>query len=134
MTITRWDAIQSSDVCQPLAEVAVRRPPGRQPLLRLDRLSRVAELTALGEVRGPSAALTGASAWRADEMSQDIKQVAWNSQGGTAEGGVVRKITKATQLVGRQVRASKEDPQYLARSEKSGGEAVHKPSTLTRMS
>jgi hypothetical protein len=28
------------------------------------------------------------------------------------------------------VRASKDDPQYLVRSEKSGGEAVHKPSAL----
>jgi hypothetical protein len=30
----------------------------------------------------------------------------------------------------RKVRASKDDPQYLLRSEKSGDEAVHKPSAL----
>jgi hypothetical protein len=28
------------------------------------------------------------------------------------------------------VRASKDDPQYLVKSEKSGGEAVHKPDAL----
>jgi hypothetical protein len=58
-------------------------------------------------------------------------QVTWNSHGGTAEGEVVRKITEDTELAGRQVRASKDDPQYLVRSDKSGGEAVHKPSALT---
>jgi hypothetical protein len=30
------------------------------------------------------------------------------------------------------VRASKDEPQYLVRSEKSGGTAVHKPGALTR--
>jgi Hypervirulence associated proteins TUDOR domain len=70
-------------------------------------------------------------------MAQDFKKgdrVTWNSHGGTAEGEVVRKITKDTQLAGRQVRASKDDPQYLVRSDKSGGEAVHKPSALTKKS
>jgi Hypervirulence associated proteins TUDOR domain len=70
-------------------------------------------------------------------MAQDFKKgdrVTWNSHGGTAEGEVLRKITKDTELAGRQVRASKDDPQYLVRSEKSGGEAVHKPSALTKKS
>jgi DUF2945 family protein len=68
-------------------------------------------------------------------MTNDFKKgdhVTWNSHGGTAEGEVVRKITEDTQVAGRQVRASKDDPQYLVRSEKSGGEAVHKPSALTK--
>jgi len=30
------------------------------------------------------------------------------------------------------VRASRDEPQYLVRSEKSGGEAVHKPDALTK--
>jgi hypothetical protein len=38
-----------------------------------------------------------------------------------------RKITSDTQAAGRTVRASEDDPQYLVKSEKSGGEAVHKP-------
>jgi hypothetical protein len=52
--------------------------------------------------------------------------------GGSAEGEVVRKITENTELAGRQVRASKDDPQYLVRSDESGGEAVHKPSALNK--
>jgi len=30
------------------------------------------------------------------------------------------------------VKASEDEPQYLVRSEKGGGEAVHKPSALKR--
>ena len=39
-------------------------------------------------------------------------------------------ITDVAQLAGRTVAASPEDPQFLVRSEKSGGTAVHKPSAL----
>ena len=56
--------------------------------------------------------------------------VTWKSHGGEAEGEVVKKITSDTEEAGRTVRASKDDPQYLVRSEKSGGEAVHKPGAL----
>jgi hypothetical protein len=58
--------------------------------------------------------------------------VSWNSHGSTAEGVVVRKITEDTTAAGRTVRATEEEPQFLVRSDKSGGEAVHKPSALTR--
>ena len=59
-------------------------------------------------------------------------EVTWSSHGGEAVGRVKRKITSDTELAGRTVRASKDDPQYLVVSDKSGGEAVHKPSALTR--
>jgi Hypervirulence associated proteins TUDOR domain len=49
--------------------------------------------------------------------------------GGSAEGEVLRKITEDTELAGRKVRASKDDPQYLVRSDDSGGEAVPKAET-----
>lgn len=58
--------------------------------------------------------------------------VEWNSHGSTAEGEVVKKITSDTKAASRQVRASEDDPQYLVRSDKSGGEAVHKPEALRR--
>jgi hypothetical protein len=38
---------------------------------------------------------------------------------------VLRKITEDTEVAGRKIRASKDDPQYVVRSGKSGGEAVH---------
>jgi hypothetical protein len=69
-------------------------------------------------------------------MADDFKQgdkVVWSSHGqDDTPGVVVRKITSDTTAGGRKVRASEEDPQYLVRSEKGGGEAVHKPSALKR--
>jgi hypothetical protein len=69
-------------------------------------------------------------------MSNDFKKgdkVVWSSHGeDDTPGVVVRKITEDTDAGGRKVRASKDDPQYLVRSEKGGGEAVHKPSALKR--
>ena len=60
-------------------------------------------------------------------------QVVWSSHGQDDTPGVVeRKITSDTELAGRTVRASEEEPQYLVRSEKGGGEAVHKPDALKR--
>jgi hypothetical protein len=59
-------------------------------------------------------------------------RVRWKSHGGEAVGTVERKITSETDAGGRHVKASKDDPQYLVRSEKSGGTAVHKPSALSR--
>ena len=58
--------------------------------------------------------------------------VTWTSHGGTAEGTVEKKITTETEAGGRKVKASKDEPQYLVKSEKSGGEAVHKPGALDK--
>ena len=65
----------------------------------------------------------------ADELRKG-DHVSWKSHGGTAEGTVEKKITTETEAAGRTVKASKDEPQYLVKSEKSGGEAVHKPSAL----
>ena len=59
-------------------------------------------------------------------------KVTWQSHGGTAEGVVEKKITSDSEAAGRRVRASKDEPQYLVKSDKSGGEAVHKPDALTK--
>jgi hypothetical protein len=56
--------------------------------------------------------------------------VTWKSHGGTAEGTVEEEITSDTEAAGRTVRASEDEPQYRVRSEKSGRDAVHKPSAL----
>jgi hypothetical protein len=61
-------------------------------------------------------------------------RVEWASHGGTAVGTVKRKITSDTEAAGRTVRASEDEPQYLVESEKSGGEAVHKPGALKKTS
>ena len=67
-----------------------------------------------------------------DETFSKGDHVTWKSHGGTAEGTVEKKITEDTEAAGRTVRASKDDPQYLVKSEKSGGEAVHKPGALKK--
>lgn len=54
-------------------------------------------------------------------------KVTWKSHGGTAEGTVERKITEDTEEAGRTVRASADDPQYLVRSDESGGTACTSP-------
>ncbi len=61
-------------------------------------------------------------------------KVTWQSHGSTAAGEVEKKITSDTEAGGRKVKASKDEPQYLVRSDKSGGTAVHKPDALTRQS
>jgi hypothetical protein len=58
--------------------------------------------------------------------------VKWKSHGGEAVGVVEKIITEDTEAAGRTVRASKDEPQYLVKSEKSGGEAVHKGSALKK--
>ena len=61
-------------------------------------------------------------------------KVSWQSHGSTAHGVVERVITERTEEAGRTVDASKEEPQYLVRSDKSGGTAVHRASALSRRS
>jgi hypothetical protein len=61
-------------------------------------------------------------------------KVSWQSHGSTAEGTVQEEITSDTTAAKRKVRASKEDPQYRVRSEKSGNDAVHKPEALKKRS
>jgi hypothetical protein len=73
----------------------------------------------------------GTSMGMAAEFKKGDK-VEWNSHGGKAVGEVVRKLTSETKAGGRKVKASEDEPQYLVRSEKSGGEAVHKLGALKR--
>lgn len=67
----------------------------------------------------------------AHEFSPGDK-VSWSAHGGRAHGHVKRKITSDTELAGRSVRASAEEPQYLVHSDSGSGDAVHKPSALRR--
>lgn len=46
---------------------------------------------------------------------------------------MVKRVTKPMNIKGHHVEASKDDPQYVVRSD-NGGRAVHKPSALRRIS
>lgn len=66
-----------------------------------------------------------------DELDKGDK-VTWKTHGTTTEGTVEEKLTSRTEAGGRTVAASKDDPQYLVKSDKSGREAVHKPTALEK--
>ena len=68
----------------------------------------------------------------ADEKLSKGDQVEWSSHGSTAEGTVEKEITTETEAAGRTVKASKDEPQYEVKSDKSGGTAVHKPEALRK--
>ncbi|MBY0610854.1 MAG: DUF2945 domain-containing protein [Beijerinckiaceae bacterium] len=68
-------------------------------------------------------------------MAKELKKgdtVEWDSAGGHSVGKVIRKQTSPTKIKGHTVNASKDDPQYIVKSDKSGGEAAHKASALKK--
>ncbi len=66
-----------------------------------------------------------------DELEKGDK-VTWSSHGTEVPGTVEKKITSETEEAGRKVKASKEEPQYEVKSDRSGREAVHTPSALDK--
>ncbi|MGD1859205.1 MAG: DUF2945 domain-containing protein [Leptolyngbyaceae cyanobacterium] len=63
---------------------------------------------------------------------QSGDQVEWNTSQGKTTGKVVKKLTSSTQIKGHTVSASKEEPQYLVESDKTGEQAAHKPDALSK--
>ena len=79
----------------------------------------------------------GSGGERIDDMAAEkfLKAgdtVSWESSGGHATGKVVKKVTSPTQIKGHKVAASKENPEYIVKSGKSGGIAAHKASALKK--
>jgi Hypervirulence associated proteins TUDOR domain len=70
-------------------------------------------------------------------MTDDFKvgdHVEWNSEAGRVRGTIKKKITSEITFRGYTVHASKEEPQYLIKSEKTDHVAMHKGSALKRIS
>jgi hypothetical protein len=68
-----------------------------------------------------------------DTMPQDFKRgdrVEWNFRGRTVRGTVRRRLTRRTEIDGRVVAASRDDPRYVVRSERSGKETTRRPKAL----
>ena len=68
-------------------------------------------------------------------MPQEFKRgdrVEWSFRGRTVIGRVRKRLTSRTEVGGQVVAASKDDPRYLVRSEKSGKETARRASALTR--
>ena len=68
-------------------------------------------------------------------MTKELKkgdEVSWTSSGGNSEGTVEKKVTSETKIKGHTAKASKEDPQYVVKSAKTGAKAVHKPGDIKK--
>jgi hypothetical protein len=59
-------------------------------------------------------------------------KVSWDHSQGTTKGKVVKKLTSPTKIKTHKVAASKDNPEYLVKSDKTGAEAAHKPSELRK--
>ena len=70
-------------------------------------------------------------------MSETFKRgdrVEWNFRGRPVTGRVRRRLTARTEVGGQVVAASKDDPRYVVRSDKSGKETTRRPQALRRLS
>ena len=69
-------------------------------------------------------------------MSKDFKvgdHVGWNSEAGPVRGTIKKTITSAITFKGYTVHASKEEPQYLTKSDTNDHLAMHKGSALKKL-
>jgi hypothetical protein len=56
--------------------------------------------------------------------------VRWNSEAGLVSGVIIRKLTSQTLFKGYVHHASKDEPQYMIKSDKTDHIAIHKGSAL----
>lgn len=59
--------------------------------------------------------------------------VAWNSEAGRVRGTIVKEVTSAIAFKGYTVHASKDEPQYLIKSDTTDHLAMHKGSALRKL-
>lgn len=59
--------------------------------------------------------------------------VSWNSEAGRVRGVILRKVTSDYRFKGYVHHASKAEPQYLIRSDKTDHIAIHKGRALRRL-
>ena len=67
----------------------------------------------------------------ADKLHPGDK-VKWQTSQGETHGTVEKKVTSETHVKGYVAKPTKEQPEYLVKSDKSGKEAVHKPEALKK--
>jgi Hypervirulence associated proteins TUDOR domain len=67
----------------------------------------------------------------ADSLKKGDK-VEWETSQGKTSGTVKKKLTSPTDIKGHHVAASKDNPEYLVESEKSGKPAAHKAESLKK--
>jgi hypothetical protein len=69
-------------------------------------------------------------------MKREFKigdHVEWNSEAGHVRGTIKKRVISAIKFKTYTVRASKEEPQYLIKSDKTDHMAMHKGAALTKI-
>ena len=59
--------------------------------------------------------------------------VSWNSEAGRVRGTIKNKVTSPMRFKNYMVRASREEPQYLIKSDKTDHLAMHKGTALKKL-
>lgn len=70
-------------------------------------------------------------------MANELKKgdkVEWDTSQGKTHGTVEKKQISETHIKKHKVAASKDNPQYIVKSDKSGKKAAHKPEELRKKS
>ncbi|WP_174300083.1 DUF2945 domain-containing protein [Caulobacter sp. S45] len=68
-------------------------------------------------------------------MAKTLKpgdKVKWDTSQGETHGVVEKKQTTDTKIKSHPVKASKDDPQFIVKSEKTGAKAAHKSDALKK--
>lgn len=60
-------------------------------------------------------------------------RVSWNSEAGRVTGRIIEIVTSEIEFKGYRVHASREEPQYKIKSEKTDHVAMHKGSALRKL-
>lgn len=60
-------------------------------------------------------------------------KVQWHSPQGTVQGTIKQRLTAPVDIKGHHVAASPEHPEFLVVSDKTGAEAAHKASALSKV-
>ncbi len=68
-------------------------------------------------------------------MAKQLKpgdKVRWNTSQGETKGTVKSQVTSTAKVKGHVAKATKDDPQYRVKSDKTGAEAIHHPEALKK--
>ena len=66
------------------------------------------------------------------KMPKKGETVSWDTPQGETEGTVEKTVTTTTKVKGHVAKATKENPQVVVTSAKSGKQSVHKPDELKK--
>ena len=69
-------------------------------------------------------------------MASNFKRgdhVEWNSEAGRVRGTIQKKVTSEIAFKGYKHHATKEEPQYIIKSDKTNHVAIHKGSALKKI-